>query len=76
MASNSSQSHIKTDVLTNGLNGASTSAAHLTNNLNEMLLNNKQSFEQWPKEKKTRQIIKLFSLSSKIKHKHYDLINN
>ena len=53
MATNSSQSHIKSDVLvTNGLNGASTSAAHLTNNLNEMLLNNKQSFEQWPKEKK------------------------
>lgn len=56
MATNIGHSNLKSnDILssvTNGLNCSSTSASALSSNLNEMLINNKISFEQWPKEKK------------------------
>jgi hypothetical protein len=43
---------VTTSSLNNTINQSNVTNNQLTNNLNEMLLNNKKSFEQWSKEKK------------------------
>ena len=43
---------VTTSSLNNTINQSNATNNQLTNNLNEMLLNNKKSFEQWSKEKK------------------------